>query len=495
MLGMTPKISDEERRLRVTDVISQLYLNNCKTTAIGRLSGGERKRLAFATALLTNPNVVLVDEPTSGLDTYLAKSLMQIIQSMAIKHNQTIVVVLHQPSSIILNIVNKLYLLVEGGQQAFFGDKAEAEEFFRDKCQLLSSSLDGFIEQVSKPSDIIDDQNIISQKIIVQQYLLSQNAKSLEIMIEHHITSSDYNDNIMNKFNVIERNSFLRQFKWLLWRSFSTVKRSSKRTTKLFVRLVFMALMFGAIFFHLKANTNDYIVNLNGLLAILLMPLNESNMSLILVEVPTERKVVIWEYRRQLYSIRAYYLSRLILDTCYHIISSIIFMMIIILLTSISQGFALIGVIILTTMTACSIASFIAAISSRSRTGLLWLQPIQNLTAVFSGYFINLNSIPSYLRWLKYVSYMYYSYRLMLIVQWHHFLNLLSCSRVSSNLFVTNVTSLQLDKCSGTGDDVLQCFNISYQDMPKDILMHFILIFLFHLFAFVITLLRIRRAI
>jgi len=292
----------------------------------------------------------------------------------------------------------------------------------------------------------------------------------------------------------MERSSFFRQIKWLLWRSFSGIKYSPQRTTKLIFRLVLMALLFGVVFFQLNPNMHGYVLNVNALLMVLFMPLNESNMSLILVEVPNERQVIIWEYRRQLYSIGAYYLSRLVLDTCYHIISSIVFTSIILLLTGLTHGFAFIGAVILVTITACSLASLMAAISSTARTGLLWLQPMQNLLVSFTGYFINLNSIPSYLSWLKYISYIRYNYELMLTVQWHPFQDRLRCSRISSNLLATNITSFHNDTCSGTGNDVLQCFDISYSNTGMNVFMHFVLIFVFHILAFTITLFRIRRA-
>jgi len=464
-------MTDTERRLRVIDVVSQLHLTNCKKTAIRQLSGGERKRLAFAAALLTNPNVLLIDEPTSGLDTYLAKNLMEIIQSTAVTYNQTIVVVLHQPSSVILDVVHKLYLLVEGGQQAFYGSKSEAEEFFRINCQLTASSLDGFIEQVSAPADLADDQGVVTQRKAVEQYILSGKGKSLETIIEDYVITSIEN----NELNVIEYSSFLRQLKWLLWRSFASIKRNPKRTIVLVFRVVLLVSVFGILFFHLTPKMNDYIQNINVLLILLLLPLNDLNMSHVLVEVPTERQVVIWEYRRHMYSIGTYYFTRLIIDTIYQIILSIISISILSLLTNLSHVFAFIGIFILSEMTACGLGYLIAAISSTPSTGLLCLQPIQTMIIIFTGFFINLNSIPVPLRWLKYIAYLYYSYSLLLTVQWHNFPNPMSI----------NATA---------GDDVLQCFDISYRDTTVNVVMHFVLAFVFHCFAFIITLFRIRRA-
>ena len=66
MLRMPQSMSDENRRIHVRKTLTLLSLNRCSQTMIGRLSGGERKRLTFATVLLTEPPIVLIDEPTSG---------------------------------------------------------------------------------------------------------------------------------------------------------------------------------------------------------------------------------------------------------------------------------------------------------------------------------------------------------------------------------------------------------------------------------------------
>ncbi|CAF2785172.1 unnamed protein product [Rotaria sp. Silwood2] len=163
---------------------------------------------------------------------------------MAVEKNQVIVVVLHQPTSAVFDVVNKLYLLVEGGRQAFFGTKDEALHFFTTECHLLSSSLDGFIEQLTAPPDIVTDQRIITQKVAADQYIKSGQSTLLETTIKRHLESVDKND-VINKSNEIERGSFGRQLKWLLWRSLISVKHDPKRTTKLVLRLVIMALILG----------------------------------------------------------------------------------------------------------------------------------------------------------------------------------------------------------------------------------------------------------
>lgn len=59
------------------------------------LSGGERQRVAIARALVTHPRIIIADEPTGSLDSMRAGEIMTIFQSLAHKHNVTIVMVTH----------------------------------------------------------------------------------------------------------------------------------------------------------------------------------------------------------------------------------------------------------------------------------------------------------------------------------------------------------------------------------------------------------------
>jgi ABC-type multidrug transport system ATPase subunit len=64
----------------------QLGLTKCANTLIGiqgrikGISGGESKRLAFASEVLTNPPLMFCDEPTSGLDSYMAQNVVEVLR-------------------------------------------------------------------------------------------------------------------------------------------------------------------------------------------------------------------------------------------------------------------------------------------------------------------------------------------------------------------------------------------------------------------------------
>ena len=85
LLRMDADFSYQERMIRVEEVISEFGLSKCRQTFIGHrdrgikgISGGERKRLAFACEVLTNPSLMFCDEPTSGLDSYMAQNTVQV---------------------------------------------------------------------------------------------------------------------------------------------------------------------------------------------------------------------------------------------------------------------------------------------------------------------------------------------------------------------------------------------------------------------------------
>ncbi|KAK2727582.1 uncharacterized protein LOC136028656 isoform X2 [Artemia franciscana] len=145
--------TDEERKLNVDRIVQVLELEKCLDTAMGGgmkrgLSGGERKRASIACELLTDPPVMLLDEPTSGLDSTAALGLIRCLKEYAKHEQKTVILSIHQPSSQIFHLFDKL-LLLHGGQSVYFGPAKEIVEHF---------SLVGLPIQVHyNPADVIMD--------------------------------------------------------------------------------------------------------------------------------------------------------------------------------------------------------------------------------------------------------------------------------------------------------------------------------------------------
>lgn len=134
LLRMGRNVPYSQKVHRVNEVISELSLRKCANTIIGSpgrikgLSGGERKRLAFASEALTDPHLMLCDEPTSGLDSFMAHSVLQVLKRLA-NRGKTIIITIHQPSSELFGMFDKILLIAEG-RNAFLGSPTQATEFF-----------------------------------------------------------------------------------------------------------------------------------------------------------------------------------------------------------------------------------------------------------------------------------------------------------------------------------------------------------------------------
>ncbi|ESP04309.1 hypothetical protein LOTGIDRAFT_170903 [Lottia gigantea] len=131
---MDRSISKAGRLQRVEEVIRELGLLSCANTQIGGerikgISGGERKRLSFASEVLTNPPLMFCDEPTSGIDTFMAMNVVQTLKTMANK-GRTILCTIHQPSSEVYAMFDEVLLLSEG-RTAFLGSADDAFTFFK----------------------------------------------------------------------------------------------------------------------------------------------------------------------------------------------------------------------------------------------------------------------------------------------------------------------------------------------------------------------------
>jgi energy-coupling factor transporter ATP-binding protein EcfA2 len=474
------------------NIVTQLHLNKCMSTTIGRLSGGEKKRLAFASVLLTEPHVILIDEPTSGLDAYLAKSLMSMIRLMAVEQNHAVIVVLHQPTNSMFDLLDTLCLLVQNGRQAFFGTKEEAEKFFISKCRLSAKSLDGFIEQLAAPSES-DNRDDIAQEIAADQYAKSEEAHLLRTIIEGNLEGNGKTAEI--PIDDVRGTSFGRQLKWLLWRSIADSKRNPARTTRLFLRMIIMGFIIGFVFFRLSPNASDYVQNVRALVFAILLGLYDLNMSLVVLGILSERAVVIREYKQRIYSLRAYYLNRLVIDLCYIVVICVLYTSIIVLLTDLHRGLLVISITTLSVMTACAIAALVATLSSTPQVALLILNPLQQILCTVSGIYISIRSIPLYVRWFKYLSYWFYGFNLLLILQWHHIDTHLPCDRTCLSEYVTNSTRNNTNVCTRVGDDVLLYqYSIVYQEFGRDVAMLIILIVAFHLTTFMFLVFKVRRA-
>lgn len=85
--------ADFEKRL--TELAELLDFGNLLKRTVGKLSGGQRRRIDVARALLHKPKILVLDEPTTGLDPQTRQTLWSVIDDLRKKENMTVFLTTH----------------------------------------------------------------------------------------------------------------------------------------------------------------------------------------------------------------------------------------------------------------------------------------------------------------------------------------------------------------------------------------------------------------
>jgi phospholipid/cholesterol/gamma-HCH transport system ATP-binding protein len=105
--------SSQEIKRMVSEKLELVELPGTQNLKPAELSGGMKKRVGLARALITNPDYILYDEPTTGLDPIMADSIDILIKDLTDKLNVTSIVVTHDMYSV-KNVANKVAMMNDG---------------------------------------------------------------------------------------------------------------------------------------------------------------------------------------------------------------------------------------------------------------------------------------------------------------------------------------------------------------------------------------------
>lgn len=136
-------VSDEELDRRVTNTLNQLGLLAIKDLKVGSplqktISGGQRKRVNIALELIREPAVLFLDEPTSGLSSSDTEKVISLLKEQAYK-GRLIITNIHQPSSDVYKMFDRLWLLDKGGYPVFDGNPIDAVTYFKTAANYVDA--------------------------------------------------------------------------------------------------------------------------------------------------------------------------------------------------------------------------------------------------------------------------------------------------------------------------------------------------------------------
>jgi ABC-type multidrug transport system ATPase subunit len=124
---------------KVINMLKSLGLYDIKDMKVGsplnkKISGGQRKRLNIALELIREPSILFLDEPTSGLSSRDSENILDLLKEITLR-GKLIFVVIHQPSSDIFKMFDRLIILDQGGYVAYNGDPVDSLVYFKSRIK------------------------------------------------------------------------------------------------------------------------------------------------------------------------------------------------------------------------------------------------------------------------------------------------------------------------------------------------------------------------
>eukprot|EP00250_Pteridium_aquilinum_P018713 c24179_g1_i1 orf=516-2765(-) len=267
-----------EKENIVDSTILEMGLQDCADTPVGNwhmrgLSGGEKRRVSIALEILMRPRLLFLDEPTSGLDSASAFFVTQTLRGLA-RDGRTVLFSIHQPSSEVFALFDKLYLL-SSGRTVYFGDASQAPEFFAQAgfpCPQRRNPSDHFLRCVNSDFERVRQSlkgSFRHRKDAVEDPLEKfSTSEVIEILSSAYNASGHAMSTAVKIFEISQvkglvlessgsQASFFMQAKTLTKRSFVNMSRDIGYYWLRLVIYIFVAICVGTIYYKVGTSYNS----------------------------------------------------------------------------------------------------------------------------------------------------------------------------------------------------------------------------------------------
>ncbi|GAV59655.1 ABC_tran domain-containing protein/ABC2_membrane domain-containing protein [Cephalotus follicularis] len=434
-LRLPGNMSRQQKYAKVEMIIKELGLERCRHTRIGGgfvkgISGGERKRTSIGYEILVDPSLLLLDEPTSGLDSAAANRLMQILQGVA-KAGRTVITTIHQPSSRMFHMFDKL-LLISEGYPLYYGKARESMEYFSlmrfipeiamNPAEFLLDIATGQVNDIRLPQDLLATQGATDSERAVLKYLQLKYKTELEPKEKegnHRSTKAPEHLQLAIQVKKDWTLSWWDQFLIIYKRTFRERCRDYFDKLRL-VQAVGVAILLGLLWWKSNTNTEAQLRDQVGLMFYICIFWTSSSIFGAVYVFPFEKIYLVKERKADMYRLSVYYVCSTLSDMVAHVFYPTFFMIIVYFMAGFKRTvpcfFLTLFAILLVAVTSQGAGEmFGAAVLSIKRAGMI-ASLVLMLFLLTGGYYVQ--HIPKFMQWLKYLSFMYYGFRLLLKVQY-----------------------------------------------------------------------------
>ncbi|XP_060593435.1 protein white-like [Ruditapes philippinarum] len=453
------------------------------------ISGGEMKRLSFASEILTNPPLLFCDEPTSGLDSFMAESIVQTLKEMAQK-GKTVLCSIHQPSSEVFALFDHVLVIAEG-RVAFLGDTDEALKFYSNigyPCPVNFNPADFYIMTMAvvPGSETECKQRIekICDEFYQTTYVKTILQDNKSVVESPRRTGVIYEEAFSSKSRY--EASWLQRFSSVFGRAWSTTLRDPMVIKVRTAQTLVLAVILGLLYLQLDID-QEGVQNVNGVLYLMLLNMTFVNMFAVLSSFPLESGVFSREYRTGLYSVDIYFMCKVLAELPSFIFIPIAFCGIcywmIGLFSSLKAFLIFSAVLLLVANVAVSYGYIVSTMSNSVSMALALAPPMMMPLFMFGGFFVNTSTNPVYFIWLEYVSWFRYANELLVVNQWEN-IDTIPCEGGSGS-----------SRCLyRNGQQVIDYLNFDDGKFWLNIGLLIGLLFVYRLIAYIILFVKARRA-
>ncbi|VVA41706.1 PREDICTED: ABC transporter [Prunus dulcis] len=427
LLRLPNTLSKAKKTMQAEAVIIQLELTKCKNSVVGGeflrgVSGGERRRVSIGQELLINPSLLFLDEPTSGLDSTTAQQIVSALWDLA-SGGRTIVMTIHQPSSRIFYMFHKVVLLSEGNC-LYFGKASEVMDYFSGigYIPLVAMNPADFLLDLANglaPDGSHENKSKVKQSLTLaykhnRLYNLKAQLQGEQLQ---ETNSSHFQDGSEEKNFAKWPTTWWQQFSVLLRRGLKERRHESFSGSQI-NQVVAVALLAGLLWWQ---SNISHLQDRTGLFFFMsefwgFFPLLQA-----IFTFPQERKMLEKERSSGTYMLSSYFISRIVADLPMELALPTLFVTITYWMAGLKPTaghfFHTLLVLLLSVLVAQGMGLALGALVMDQKKAAVLASVLMVSFQLAGGFFVQ--HVPAFIAWIKYISIINYSYKLLLGSQYN----------------------------------------------------------------------------
>ncbi|KAL8509517.1 hypothetical protein ACS0TY_016654 [Phlomoides rotata] len=447
-LRLPKTLTKEGKDQRAADVIYELGLESCQDTMIGGsfvrgISGGERKRVCIGNEIIINPSLLFLDEPTSGLDSTTALRIVDTLHDIA-EAGKTVVTTIHQPSSRLFLKFDKL-ILIGKGSLLYFGKATEALLYFSsigcnplismNPAEFMLDLANGNVTDISVPSELDDKVQMGNTTTetksgkpapsLVHEYLVeAYETRVAEIEKKKLRTPLSIDEEIKTKVSSSKREwgaSWFEQYCILFARGLKE-RRHDYFSWLRVTQVLATATILGLLWWQSGSNDPKELEDQAGLLFFIAVFWGFFPVFTAIFTFPQERAMLSKERAADMYRLSAYFVARTTSDLPLDLILPVLFLLVVYFMAGLRMDVASFFLTIVTVFLCIIAAQGLGLAIGATLMDLKKATTIASVTVMTfmlaGGFFVK--NVPAFISWLRYLSFNYHTYKLLLKVQYEH---------------------------------------------------------------------------